>query len=283
MIWFGPKISYNYVKNTQERMKTNHQIILYILLAVVGLGLAIIIIWCLAQFASLFRDKPITKPHPKQSEFPIPLSNQNNQKRLCHLMSQVDNLLKKHKIDYWIIGGTCLGAVRHKGMIPWDDDVDIAIIKEDEANLKSDAMKEDLRHLGLQLRWIHSFGYKIVPTNTPLETVKFFVPKYFPFIDIFIMKKTSTPEGRTRIIFDRNVAHSHLSKEWFYEDEVFPTKKMKFGSFTFQGPCQSEEYLTRTYGKDWADRACYEGRHGQIWHPKKCFLLESHHKNVCGC
>lgn len=47
------------------------------------------------------------------------------------LLRFIDNVCNKHKIDYWITGGTLLGAVRHGGFIPWDDDVDINFMRED--------------------------------------------------------------------------------------------------------------------------------------------------------
>ena len=41
------------------------------------------------------------------------------------------DLCRRHNLRYFAIGGTCLGAVRHKGFIPWDDDVDVAMPYED--------------------------------------------------------------------------------------------------------------------------------------------------------
>ncbi len=53
------------------------------------------------------------------------------QEKLLGLMIELDNICAKHNLRYYIIGGTLLGAVRHKGFIPWDDDVDIGLPRED--------------------------------------------------------------------------------------------------------------------------------------------------------
>lgn len=61
----------------------------------------------------------------------------DTQKELLSLLIKFDGVCKKLDIKYYIVGGTLLGAIRHKGFIPWEDDVDVAMMVEDYQRLIS--------------------------------------------------------------------------------------------------------------------------------------------------
>lgn len=47
------------------------------------------------------------------------------------LLDEFVKICKKHHLEYFLIGGSCLGAVRHQGFIPWDDDIDVGMMRKD--------------------------------------------------------------------------------------------------------------------------------------------------------
>lgn len=59
------------------------------------------------------------------------INTQQVQEILLQLMSEFHNFCITHNIKYYMIGGTLLGAVRHKGFIPWDDDIDVGMLRQD--------------------------------------------------------------------------------------------------------------------------------------------------------
>ena len=61
---------------------------------------------------------------------------------MLQMLVEFDALCKKHQLQYWLDSGTLLGAVRHKGFIPWDDDIDLSMPVEDYNTFLSVAQSE---------------------------------------------------------------------------------------------------------------------------------------------
>ena len=53
------------------------------------------------------------------------------QKKLLDILIWFDSFTRKHNLKYYALGGTMLGAYRHRGFIPWDDDIDVGMPRED--------------------------------------------------------------------------------------------------------------------------------------------------------
>lgn len=53
------------------------------------------------------------------------------QEKLLEMLTWLHNFIIKHDLRYYALGGTMLGAVRHQGFIPWDDDIDIGMPRKD--------------------------------------------------------------------------------------------------------------------------------------------------------
>jgi lipopolysaccharide cholinephosphotransferase len=71
-------------------------------------------------------------------------------KVMLDIVEEVDRICRKYNIKYFLIAGSLLGAVRHKGFIPWDDDLDIALFREDYERLRKVLPRELPSHLFMQ-------------------------------------------------------------------------------------------------------------------------------------
>ena len=58
------------------------------------------------------------------------------QMKILETMKFIDSICREHHITYYIMGGTALGAIRHKGFIPWDDDLDIFMTPQEYNKFK---------------------------------------------------------------------------------------------------------------------------------------------------
>ena len=99
------------------------------------------------------------------------------QEGCAQLMTEFDQLCRDNNLPYWLDFGSLLGAVRHHGFIPWDDDTDLGMMREDIDRLQGivqhdsryrlslvyDAFVSCLRIHQTHVLWIFSFTITLTP------------------------------------------------------------------------------------------------------------------------
>ena len=163
-------------------------------------------------------------------------------------------VLVQNKIAYTIFGGTALGAERHGGLIPWDDDADTVILSNDEQRLL--ALTDRFAEQGYTLIREPSFGYRLY--HTTLATPRPLDQFPFPFVDIFLMKDTGS-------------AYEYITEE---ARTLWPQTPLPYGCFNRLVDVQFghltvrslnskdvQQHLDDNYGKDWSSVAWREYDH----------------------
>lgn len=111
------------------------------------------------------------------------------QEKLLEMLKWLSSYIEEHGLRYYVIGGTFLGAVRHKGFIPWDDDIDIAMPRSDYQKLINLLSKRTDHYIveypnGKTKEYMYNFAKLYDVNTTMIEKLRMKVVRGV-YIDIF--------------------------------------------------------------------------------------------------
>ena len=197
------------------------------------------------------------------------------------LLALFDKMCKKLGMTYWLTYGTLLGAVRHKGFIPWDDDMDVAMPRE-EYNRLEEVLNQELVPLGIELYprppgptlgmgfehfktgiWLDVFPVDTYASSKSLdEAGDDLRKKVKEYQDYYFAKKDSglknsdfdayrrsllCEEGPEKVLY--HCLEYSLEEVFLYrEQDVFPLENIEFEGYSFPAPGHYRAYLEQMYG-----------------------------------
>lgn len=206
---------------------------------------------------------------------------------LYRIFKHTHDLFIKNNISYWVTGGSLLGAIRHNGIIPWDDDGDLCIMKKDVNKLKKLVSK--FNKLGYDLKEALQDDESdededfIPPCLNKKKSCTWIIEQSNGKglgVDIFIMERVG-PIITYSDPYWRNESNGGKSCYFFY-DFVFPLKPMRFGNFFVMAPNNCIEHLNSCYGVDWNSNAqrLFDHRSGKWINSKKRRMLPSDYTTI---
>ena len=205
------------------------------------------------------------------------------------LVDFIDNVCKKHDLQWWMFAGTLLGAIRHEGYIPWDDDIDLNMMRDDyekfykifPIEIEEHGMSD---HIEVNTSTITATGYYL-----PFMKVNYWLGhENLSFLDIFptdymidlentskkihkkgykkIRERLENGENR-EIVLNDAFKEQHVSKEktdiilsgveepTFYvltnNESMFPLTKLKFEDRYYPCPKDYKNYIIQLYGENY--------------------------------
>lgn len=197
------------------------------------------------------------------------------------LLEIFHEICEKNKLTYWLDYGTLLGAVRHGDFIPWDDDLDVGMPREDyekartilpeilkEYEIDADEDKGPMQRIGIGYKhkktgiWLDVFPVEcstvtaddLTKKNELRKAISEFRDFYFKKFKVLSREKMTLKmenalvkqETGSRVWFH----HPDYNGDWIFEEhDIFPLKKIKFGEENFWVPNNCDIYLREMYGE----------------------------------
>lgn len=139
------------------------------------------------------------------------------QNELVDILLDLAEICRKHNITWWLSSGTLLGAARHGGFIPWDDDIDIVMLPKDYRRLERILHKMESEEYVYQtmcsdIEYTNTFGkFRKRKGEVQIKGGRYKYLKYKgQFVDIFCIERTSYIAARMARVCYMNIQHLTL-------------------------------------------------------------------------
>lgn len=183
---------------------------------------------------------PSTSSLTRENRFPI--IRDNVAREMKHLLKSFALACGEHGLVFWASGGTLLGALRHGGIIPWDDDADVHMLRSALPVLRSDAFEATLSSMCLCASKL-LFGRQ--------DVLKIGRCGARPLLDVFFVDEVDGVWGRCATSVDDPTCGvvDPAKKEVFASlDALFPLVEVPFEDMTIPVPREALTFVERQYG-----------------------------------
>lgn len=199
-------------------------------------------------------DKAVFIPAPSHERRP---GDERHMQQEKEALREIVAILKSRNIPFWVDCGTCLGAYRYGGVIPWDWDLDIAVLEPDFENVK-----HALNALDREKYVVQDWSGR----DQPCTYLKVYVKGTPNLIDIYHF--SVDPVQRTISSIFSNEESPFLPESWKIRERrysvatsfelVFPLKRANFDGIQVPVPGRIVEYLQQRYGSDISPAKVYD-------------------------
>jgi hypothetical protein len=155
---------------------------------------------------------------------------------LFSALGNFTSIAERFSLEYYVCGGTLLGAVWHGTLIPWDDDAYICVPRETINRLHNDSVvKSNLEKLGCWMDYADFiYRFRCNPSTYIFE--------------MEILQQSGFIRTRTVVRYSQLRNQEKWSWEFFYASELYPLKNYSFGHLQVAGPTDPIPYLDRSFG-----------------------------------
>ncbi|WP_028235377.1 LicD family protein [Pseudobutyrivibrio sp. MD2005] len=181
-----------------------------------------------------------------------------------NMLKEFDIFCSKNNLRYWVCGGTLLGTIRHKGFIPWDDDIDVFMPYEDYKEFVRLFKSEKYEICSLEKKeyegkYVDSWGKLLGNQIIMKEDAGPYYKYHTEWIDIFCLVGMPEDEVDRKRFFGRATELKKLQNEYFYSSNgsIKACNKVyeKYVEMFSEYPFETAKYVG-ALGSEYKERDC---------------------------